>query len=228
MAYGVFEKDKVIYDKDGTKVILGKDKTCIKRASSPKRISKLAREVKCLEKLDGKIAPKLIEHNNVKNTIRMEYIDGYTLPEYVNKYGQIPKFYYSKLVANLIRLVNMGVEYGGDEKFEHFIIDVNNKDIRIIDFGESNILCDESVKKIWEEMYRRTYGFVFKDSADSEIGKSSKAAIRNEMKSLGIEEGIIDKYFADYDKITFSEIVEKSRKKPRAWSGSSKLLDNAG
>lgn len=203
MIYDNFEMDRIIYNGENSKIILGKDNTCIKKVDLPKCFSRLDNEAECLKILGGNIAPRLIEYSDKEHAIRMEYIEGYTLSEYVKKYGEIPKYFYAKLVINLFELLNRGIEYGEDMKMdEHFIIDVNNNDIRIIDFGISNIFYNRPniINKL-KDIYKEKFAFVFADSEVNSIN-ISKYNIKNDLISCcGIKEEIIDKYFTTCDKI---------------------------
>lgn len=203
MIYDNFEMDRIIYNEENSKIILGKDNTCIKKVDLPKCFSRLDNEAECLKILGGNIAPRLIEYSHTEHAIRMEYIGGYTLSKYVKKYGEIPKYFYAKLVINLFELLNKGIEYGGDRKIdEHFIIDVDNNDIRIIDFGVSNIIYNRlDIINRWREIYKEEFAFVFSDSEINSVNRS-KDDIKNDLiLHCGIKEEIIDKYFTTCDKI---------------------------
>lgn len=112
MIYKNFNTEKSPIVKDNSIVLIGNDGTCIKKVDLPKCFERLETEAKCLKILNGNIAPKLIEYDREEHAIRMEYINGYTLPEYVKKYGEMPKFFYAKLVGNLFELLDNGIEYG--------------------------------------------------------------------------------------------------------------------
>lgn len=200
MIYDNFEFDKVLYMCDDSEVILGKDNTCIKSAHTLKSITRLRNESQCLSMLQGNIGPKLIEYDEEYNAIRMEYIDGLNLEQYCNKYHSIPKSFFSKAVGNLFKLLEYGIEYGGDLKIcEHFIIDEERQDVRLIDFGLSQIINEESASR-WREYYKLEYAFLFSDSDQSSIKRSV-----NQMSEIlgrkNINSEIIRQYFTDYDKI---------------------------
>ena len=202
MIYDNFVMKEIIYNEENSIVTLGEDNTCIKRVDLPKCFRRLDNEAKCLILLDGYIAPKLIEYSSESHELRMEYINGLTLPQYVDKYGKIPRYFFAKVAKNLLELLDKGIEYGGDRKInEHFLIIEEKQDIRIIDFGVSNIIQgDNERKERWKTSYKSDFAFVFED-ADKEAIEYSKSEIRRKLSSYGINNEIIDEYFNDYDKI---------------------------
>lgn len=193
---------RIIHNEENSIVIVEDDHTCVKRVYLPKCYDRLENEARCLNILNGHIAPKLISFNNERHELRMEYIEGLTLSQYVKKYGKIPRYYFAKVVKNLIELLNMGIEYGGDRKLdEHFIILEENENVRIIDFGLSYIVTGKSdIIDFCKRSYKKEFAFVFKDSNKDDIEKSKKD-IYNELGYNGISKNIIDLYFNDYDKI---------------------------
>lgn len=195
-----FILDKVIYNEENSIVMLGKDKTCIKKVDLPKCFTRLRREAECLKILEGRIAPKLISYDDEEHELRMEYIEGMTLVEYVSKYNEIPKWFFSKLVEKLYCMLEAGIEYGGDMKLgEHVIIQPEMNDIRIIDYGISNILENkQSIDTIWKDCYKRTYAFIFEDT---KTDQTSRDSIEYSLQCIGITEAIIDEYFKNYETI---------------------------
>lgn len=150
--------------------------------------------------MDGNIAPKLISYNEQEHELRMEYIKGLTLIEYVKRYNLIPKWFFAKLVLNLFELLDCGIEYGADMKCgEHFIIEDGTNNLRIIDYGIIHILQDrQDTIKRWKNNYRRDYAFVFNESKCDEYSKNN---IIDKLLMLGKKQEIIDNYFNDYETI---------------------------
>lgn len=202
MIYNNFEKDRIISMKENSVVILGKDNTCIKKVNLSKCFSRLDNEAKCLKILNGHIAPKLIEYDGESHELRMEYIQGLTLLQYINKYGEIPKYFFAKVVSNLLKLLDYGIEYGGDKKIEeHFIIVEENEEVRIIDFGLSNIYEDRNdIINYWKDNYKREFAFVFMDAKITDI-EDSKTEICQKLYCLGIHNDIAEQYFENCEKI---------------------------
>lgn len=193
-----FHLKKIIWNEENSIVLLGEDKTCIKRVDLPKCFSRLENEVQCLNIMDGNIAPKLISYNEQEHELRMEYITGLTLIEYVKKYNLIPKWFFAKLVLSLFELLDCGIEYGEDIKYgEHFIIEDETGSLRIIDFGISYIHGQrQDIIKRCKNNYRRTFAFVFNERKNDE---DSKRNIIDELLMSGIESEIISNYFNDYE-----------------------------
>lgn len=202
MIYTHFVAERIISNTENSTVILGKDNTCIKKVDLTKCFSRLENEAKCLEILNGHIAPKLIAYDKSEHALKMEYIKGVSLYEYVQKYGEIPSNYFCEVAKNLMNLLDYGIEYGGDLKIaEHFIIDEDTKQIRIIDFGLSDILPErEDIINFCKRNHKRCYAFVFKDSTPEEV-ENSKASIYSDLMCAGIQKGVIDNYFKNYDMI---------------------------
>lgn len=191
----------VIYDEDNSWVINNEDGTCTKIVDLPKCYSRLSNEAKCLEILNGFIAPKLISYDDDKHVLSMEYIEGLTLTKYIDKFGEIPKFYFAQLTTSLLQLLDHGIEYGADMKYDqHFIIDDKNN-IRIIDFGISNILQGrDDIIEYWRENTVRNFAFVFKNSTEEDIVESWERMCKY-LYRYGISDSVMDKYFSNYDKI---------------------------
>lgn len=201
MVYDNFVLKEIIHNDENSIIQLGEDNTCIKKVDLPKCISRLRNEAECLKIMNGNIAPKLIAYSDIEYALRMEYIRGYTLSEYVEAYGEIPKYFYVKLVRNLFELLDNGIEYGAYKKInEHFIIDSDNN-VRIIDFGISNIYLDRpDIIGRWKEIYKEEFAFVFTDSEIESINRSKDDVKTDLIRHCGIKEELIDKYFATCDK----------------------------
>ena len=195
-----FKFNKIIWYEENSFVYLGEDNTCIKKVDLPKCFIRLKNEAQCLSIMDGNIAPKLISYNEQEHELRMEYIKGLTLIEYVKRYNLIPKWFFAKLVLNLFELLDCGIEYGADMKYgEHFIIEDGTNNLRIIDYGISHILQErQDIIKRWKNNYRRDYAFVFNESKCDEYSKNN---IIDKLLMLGIKQEIIDNYFNDYETI---------------------------
>lgn len=200
MMYRDFKIGDSIIGENST-VLIGTDGTCVKQVFEPKCFSRLENEVKCLEILNGRIAPKMIEYNSDRHSLHMEYIEGYPLCEYINKYGRIPKYFFAKVVSNLLKLLDYGIEYGGDRKIaEHFIIIEETNDVRIIDFGLSRIVNRDDIINNWKECYKKEFAFVFNTASSKDIEQSMNS-IRNKLYMIGISKNIVEQYFEDYDKL---------------------------
>ena len=190
-----FQFERFICNKESAVVSLYKDKTCIKKVYLPKYYSRLENEAQCLKILNGNIAPKLISYNEQEHELRMEYINGLTLV----KYNKIPKWFFAKLVTNLLELLDNKIDYGEDKKYgEHFIIENGTNNLRIIDFGISDIIDNPEIIKVLMCYYRRIFAFIFNESKDDE---QSKEVIKSQLLLLGIKPDIIDNYFNDYETI---------------------------
>lgn len=192
---------KVISYGPDNKVVIGLDDSCIKSAISPKGIERLKKEAECLKQLDGHVAPKLIEYDNSINALKMEYIGGLTITEYVDQFGKIPRFYFARLASNFLEILNDGVEYGGDLKYEkHFII-TEDQDVRIIDYGISEILSGSHAINVWRDYYKRQFAFVFPEASQYHIDTSIET-ISKSLELCCIPKDVIERYFKDYDKIS--------------------------
>jgi predicted Ser/Thr protein kinase len=191
--YEGFIKEKILYNDVSALVVLGKDKTCIKQTDGTQYNNRLRQEAVCLEMVKGLgIAPELVGYDEEKNALRMEYIDGLVLKEYVKEYGKIPTYYMSELVNNLLVLIDHGVEYGSDIKYnEHFIIQDDRKKVRIIDFGISDIISGPAAEYMKAQI-REEYSFVFKENkGDIESIDNWKERM---LHFAGIPESVIETY----------------------------------
>lgn len=192
-----FRLKKIIWNENNSIVFLGEDETCIKKVDLPKCFSRLENEARCLEILKGNIAPKLVSYNGQEHELRTEYINGLTIIQYAEKYKFIPKWFFAKVVLTLYELLDYEIEYGGDRKIEeHFIIEDGTNNLRVIDFGLSNIIKErQDIIELWKHNYRREFAFVFNESKHDE---QSKEYFRNELLMMGIRSDIINDYFDDY------------------------------
>lgn|GEM_PF-7014168 len=196
--YEGFIKDKILYNDVSALVVLGKDKTCIKQTDGTQYNNRLRQEAECLKMVKGLgIAPEIVGYDEEKNALRMEYIDGLVLEDFVVKYGKIPTYYMSDLVNNLLMLIDHGVEYGADFKYnDHFIIQDDRKKVRIIDFGISDIISGPAAEYMKAQI-KEEYSFVFKENkGDKESIDSWKTQM---LHYVGIPERIIEIYLDNMD-----------------------------
>lgn len=194
-----FRVKRIINNEPNSTIYIGEDKTCIKKASEKCR-QRLKNEYDCLTRIRGeKFPPKLIGYDEENNELKMEYIDGLSLGEYIFKYGMIPRDFAKKMVEILLKLLEYKIEYGADLKIsEHFIIEENTGELRLIDYGISNILEQERLIEYWEKVYMRNYSFVYKSTKDD---KTSEEEFRDRLYREGIRLEIVDDFFENLELI---------------------------
>lgn len=183
------------------------DGTCVKQAFGA-GITRLRIEAECLKLIQGEdFPPKLYEYNKDFNTIRMEYINGLTLPAYIEKYNKIPEWFCKKMLLIFLKLLKHGVEYGTDIKLdEHFIIEEDTEHLRLIDYGISNNLTGvASLVEKRKKYYLSKYKFVIEESR---FDDESKNNFREMLYSICTDQEILDKFFNNMELISNDELRE--------------------
>lgn len=114
------------------------DNYCLK-IFNPKKICYGKCEIDVLLKLQNKdYAPKLYAYSSSKYMLT-EWIDGYSLSEYVSKYNKVPNNFVDSIYDMEIDMIKCGISYVDTKYNEHIIwlaTDINK--FKLIDYG----VCD--------------------------------------------------------------------------------------
>ncbi|HBI6898266.1 TPA: hypothetical protein ACSQRE_001791 [Clostridium perfringens] len=118
-------------------------------------------EIDVILKIQGKeYAPKLYAYNSTKYML-IEWIEGYSLHEYVDKYDKLPTNFTDNIYNVEIDMVNSGILYVDTKYDKHIIWLKNNVDkFKLIDYGVCDLLSTnksiEYQKKYISEKYEKT------------------------------------------------------------------------
>lgn len=191
----IYEKFFCKYEikNSGTTILFGDDNTCIKIAKTEKKILRLINEYECLLRLQSTtFAPKIIAYNQQQSSLRTTTMSGLTINDFVLKYGYIPRNYMKNLVSTFINMIELGVEYGDDCKYEHhFLIDEETLKINVIDYGLSNLINGNSYR-VWKEFCFNKYKFAFYNGIND---ANSSREFKDSLSEIGINEDVIEKFF---------------------------------
>lgn len=159
---------------------------------NPLKINFAKCEIDVLLKIQGKeYAPKLYAYNSTKYML-IEWIEGYSLYEYVYKYDRLPDNFIDNIYNVEIDMINSGILYVDTKYNEHIIwsIDEIGK-FKLIDYGVCDLLYGNknSIDYLKKSKFREYKRIKEKD-------ENALDDLRQVLLRYGIESKHVDKFIS--------------------------------